>query len=146
MVDSFEKDAIFIFRHIEFDVISYKYIFQNQSTEEFLCIPFLYMCVSYFFFPIYLLPLIFQAVYSRVSCWRLFERSGYILNVFFRFENDIWINMRDYLKKRLQRLLIWAHLTNSCRALFYLNPTGDMSSRRAVSSATYFTFRVKEAT
>lgn len=71
MVDSFEKDAIFIFKHIEFDVISQEYVFQNQSTEEFLCIPFLYICVSYFFFQFTFcqaLPLIFQSVYSRVSC------------------------------------------------------------------------------
>lgn len=52
--------------------------------------------------------------------------------------------MRDYLQKRFQSLLIWAHLANSCRAHFYLNFARDMSSGFAVSSATYFIFSLSK--
>lgn len=107
------------------------------------------ICVSYLFFPQLSsakVVLLFSRLFTPgfLAEDYLEDQAVYWIFFFFRFENDIWINMRDYLQKRFQSLLIWAHLANSCRAHFYLNFARDMSSGFAVSSATYFIFSLSK--
>lgn len=100
-----------------------------------LYFPFCLLQSSCCYFP----TLLLQGFLLKIT-WKVRLYSEWL----FRFWSDIWINMRDYWQKRSLRLLIWAYTASSCRACFYLNSTGDVLSRLAVSSATYFTFNLSK--